>query len=149
MKRIFWVAALALVLASGSLAKNESPSSITISAPADAVKSAVVARLTAHGFHLESDSQFQMVWAKEMNGVSGVLAQAVIGNANCGMPKLIVDLTFAPQGDSVLVVGQEELDTATTLCTRQRVTLNEKKNREAMASFLSDIKAKAEAQAKK
>jgi hypothetical protein len=90
-----------------------------------------------------------MVWVKEMNNGAGILAQMVVGNANCGLPKQVIALTFAPQAGSILVVGQEQLDKATTLCVRERVDMEGKKYRQAMASFLADIKSTAEAQVKK
>jgi len=58
--------------------------------------------MMSQGYHLESDTQFQMVWAKEMDNAKGAMAQLIAGNANCAMPKWIVNLTFAPQSDSVL-----------------------------------------------
>jgi hypothetical protein len=145
MNRILTVAAMLVLLAGGASAKNEAPASTTVSASPDAVKSAMVVRLTEHGFHLESDSQFQMVWVKEMNNGAGIFAQAMVGNANCAMPKQVLNFTFAPQSDSVLVVGTEQLDKATVLCARERINLDGKKNRAAMASFLADVKSKAEA----
>jgi hypothetical protein len=143
------LAAVALLLPGGASAKEQPAVSATISASTEAVKFAIVARLSEHGFHLESDSPFQMVFAKEMNNAGGVLAQAMIGNANCSMPKQVLSFTFAPQADAVLVVGLEQLDKATVLCARERINMDGKKNREAMASFLADIKSKAEAKAKK
>lgn len=149
MRRILSIVGALAVLTFGAFAKNDPPASITISASPEAVKAAIVARLTSHGFSLESDSQFRMVWTKEMNNGGGILAQALVGNANCAMPKQVVNFTFALQGDAVLVIGQEQLDHATALCARERFDVNGKKNREAMASFLADIKSKAEAVAKK
>ncbi len=151
MKRIITVTAVLALLCVSSFAKNDPAPSLAISAPVEAVKSAIVTRMMSHGYHLESDTQFQMVWAKEMDNAKGAMAQFIAGNANCAMPKWIVNLTFAPQSDSVLVLGTQQLDKATTLCARDRVELNGKKNREEMVSFLADIKSKAEAlaQAKK
>jgi hypothetical protein len=94
MKTLSLVFALFLA-APLAIAKNEPPASIVISAPVDAVKSAIVARLTSRGYRLESDSQFQMVWSKEMDGGKGMIAQMIAGNANCAMPKHILSLTFA------------------------------------------------------
>lgn len=149
MNRILAVAAVLVMLATGASAKNEPPASTTISASPDAVKSAMVARLVAHGFHIESDSQYQMVWVKEMNNGAGILAQAMVGNSNCAMPKQVLNFTFAPQSEGLLVAGTEQLDKATALCARERINLDGKKNREAMASFLADVKSKAEEQTKK
>jgi hypothetical protein len=83
-----------------------------------------------------------------MNNGSGILAQVMIGNANCAMPKQVLNFSFAPVSGSILVVGTEQLDKATALCARERIDLNGKKNRAAMASFLADIKLKAEAEKK-
>jgi hypothetical protein len=149
MNKALALAAMLLLLAAGVSAKNEPPASTTISASEDAVKSAMVARLTAHGFHIESDSPYQMVWVKEMNNGAGILAQAVAGNSNCAMPKQVLNFSFASQSDGILVVGTEQLDKATALCGRERINLDGKKNREAMVSFLADVKSKAEAQVKK
>lgn len=138
------LAALALSVSIAS-AKEKAPVSTTISASADTVKAQIVARMIAHGYRIDSDGQFQMVFAKDMNGGDGVLTQLMVGNANCGMPKRIVNLTFAPQGDALLVVVSEQIDHATTLCTRERLEMDGKKDREEMSAFLSDIKAKSEA----
>jgi hypothetical protein len=144
MKKIISVTAVLALLCVCSFAKNDPAPSLAISVPVEVVKSAIVTRMMSHGYHLESDTQFQMVWAKEMDNAKGAMAQLIAGNANCAMPKWIVNLTFAPQSDSV-VVGTQQLDKATTLCARDRVELNGKKNREEMVSFLADIKSKAEA----
>src|SRR5580704_4550239 len=102
---------LALILAAPlAMAKNEPPASIVIAAPVDAVKSAIVARLTSRGYHLESDSQFQMVWSKEMDGGKGMIAQMIAGNANCAMPKHILSLTFAvtTETDAAAASGNDQ-----------------------------------------
>jgi hypothetical protein len=138
---------LALVLAAPfALAKTQPPTSTVIAAPVDVVKSAIVARLTSHGYHLESDSQFQMVWSKEMDGGKGMLTQLIAGNANCAMPRAVLNLTFAPEAESVTVSGTTQIDKAGTLCVRERIELDGKNYRAEIAAFLADIKSKAEAQ---
>jgi hypothetical protein len=145
MKTLSLVLAFVL-LAPFAFGKNDPATSAAIAAPVDVVKSAIVARLTSHGFHLESDSQFQMVWSKEMDGGKGMLTQLIAGNANCAMPKAILSLTFAPEAESVTVSGTSQIDKAGTLCVRERIDLNGKNNRAEIAAFLADIKSKAETQ---
>lgn len=135
-----------VLLAPSAFAKNDPPTSAAIVAPVDVVKSAIVERLTSHGYHLESDSQFQMVWSKEMDGSKGMLTQLIAGNANCAMPKAVLSLTFAPEAEFVTVSGSTQIDKAGTLCVRERIELNGKNNRAEIAAFLADIKSKAEAQ---
>lgn len=144
MKRIISTFLLVLMLSTVAIAKNDTPESVSVKATPDAVKSAIVARLTMRGYHLENDSAYQMVWTKEMNGGAGIMTQVIAGNANCAMPKHVVTIAFVSSGDSVQLIGTQQVDKAGAFCARERIDLNGKKNHEQMHGFLADIKVNAE-----
>jgi hypothetical protein len=145
MKSLALLVVLALT-ASIAAAKHVSPepASTIINAAPEAVKAQIVVRLMSRGYHLETDTPYQMVWSKEMNNSTGMLAQLIGGNANCALPRWVLSLAFAPQGGGILMIGTEQLDVAGELCVRSRTDMDGKKQRTEMNSFLADIKEKAE-----
>jgi hypothetical protein len=63
------------------------------------------------------------------------------------MPRHVITVTIVPGSDigpTVQVFGLQEMDVARAYCRRERVPMNEKKNRAAMEEFLVAIKSSAE-----
>jgi hypothetical protein len=145
-KRFSIFTAFALILTVGAFAKDKGPISTTISAPMDAVKAAAVTRALKAGFLLDTEGQFQLVFARNMSGGQQVLVQTLASPSACSdiHPRHIITLAVAP-GDQLTVVAQYEYEHAGPFCRSVREPITDGKVRSQLEKFLADIKADAEA----
>lgn len=141
-------AVLFLAAAVSTAAKEKmSPSSVAINAPVETVKAVLAAHLVGNGWRLDSDNQFQQVWAKSMEGMRGALISMIGTPSACYAihPRHLLTFNFVPgEKGSTVVVETDQLETATALCQRTTQEIDGKKERAATATELADLKALCE-----
>ncbi len=124
--------------------KAKGPVTISVGAPVDKVKAALVARLAPKGFTIESETDHQLVFSREVDGANGVLAQALMGNAYSEKPRHVAYFTLVKDGDNTTVIGRHEMTVRMAQGKVNRVSLDEGKARKDMADMLAEVKAAAE-----
>ncbi len=137
---------LALILISiAAFAKDKGPVTMTTQAPIEAVKAAAVTRALKAGFLLDTEGQFQLVFARNMSGGQQLLVQTLASPTACSdiRPRHIITLAVAP-GDQLTVVAQYEYEHAGPFCRSVREPITDGKVRSQLEKFLADIKADAE-----
>jgi hypothetical protein len=136
---------LLLALTSGAFAKHFEPVSSVVKASPDAVKAAAVATAVAEGYAIESEGQFQIVFQKNMSGVGGFFANALLAPPACSSisPRWIFTLIFLPGADGVSITTHTELEHATSLCVRTREN-RDRNESQHVTNFLAKVKGAAE-----
>jgi hypothetical protein len=124
-------------------AKNEGPVEVAVQATVERTKSALVNRL--QGFNIDSDTQFQLVFSKEITGGRGMLTQILTGNSYSDPPRVVAYFTFVENRGIVTLTGRQETATRMALGQVNRVSLDGGKARTSMVNLLMAVKYDAEA----
>lgn len=142
-----YLAALIAILSSGAFAAKPKPASVTINAPVETIKAAMLRELVAAGFQVDSDSQFQLIVSRDVTGAKGLATRMLIGNAYSEDPRESLRFTLVPGGSGgVIVSGEHEVSNRMVLGNVNRVKLDNKKQVEGMQRLLDQVKSSAEVQ---
>jgi membrane-associated protease RseP (regulator of RpoE activity) len=135
-----------LILVAAAAAKEQKPPQVLIRASVDQVKSALVFNLSSRGYNIVADTPYQMIFAKDVNGVRGAVTQVLMGNEYSDTPKIFDTFMFAVTGDQVLVTAAEEVSVRMPLGnTNRNNLLDNKKNREGAQQYLESLRVAIEA----
>jgi hypothetical protein len=139
---------LLAVLASSvpAFAAKQSPVSIIVNAPLDAVKGAAVAEATANGYLLDQEGQFQIVFTKNMGWGSGLLTNLLLAPPACSgiPPRWFLTVMFVPGPEGVTLRAVSQYEHAGPFCRSVRESFDGKKPRQQIEGFFQQIKSAAE-----
>jgi hypothetical protein len=125
--------------------KEKGPVTITIQASAAKVKTVLLSQLAPRGFTVESETEHQMIFAKDAEGFMAEFALRVFaGNAYSEKPRTVARFILNEVNGSVTVTGSQEVSARMAFGKVSRISLDEGKNRKGFEAFLEEIKAEAE-----
>lgn len=91
------------------------PEAIFETQDVDSVKSLLVNRMTSSGYSVQNDSKRLLSFTKQMQGMAGVTAQALIGNSYSTTPLAEIAYNFAELDSRIRVVANMSISTQMAL----------------------------------
>lgn len=101
----------------------------------DAVKPEIVRTMTAEGYRITRDTQYEMAFDRPAQGAAAVL----MGSRYDGVPNSRISFSFAPTGNSVLVTGDAAVITNPGSAFERRTDMNGGPDGTAVQSILDQI----------
>ncbi len=126
-------------------AKKKPVIPFSVSAAPEAVKQAVIAQAVADGYHVENDSQFQIVLTKDMNRVAGLFAAGLLSPGACAgiTPRYLFTVILVPSGDGTDVTTHYDMEHASGFCHPVRRN-EDKQHQKYFADFMAKVKQATE-----
>ena len=81
------------------------PAQMTVKAPADELRQALVKEMLSAGYSLDQEGQFKLSFSRSIEGWAGFAAQLAHGYRNGVPPRTAVDYTIMKNGDELLVIA--------------------------------------------
>lgn len=136
-----------LLLMSAAFAKSKPIVPVTLAANPEAVKQAAVSQAVSEGYSIENQSQFQIVFVKNMTGFGGRMMSGFLSPPGCNQsPRNIFTLVLVPSGENTDVTTHYELEYAGGACVPVKQS-QDKDKRKYVESFMEKVKATLESTA--
>lgn len=123
------------------------PAQVTVSAPSDRIKQALVREMATEGWTLDNEGQFKLAFSRSIKGWAGFAAQLAHGYRNGVPPRASMDFTIIPSDQTTVIVADIGITAGNAFGKMDRTDYNEnKKARADVESFLARAKAVIEGQ---
>ncbi len=148
MKTMGAIVALLTLTACAGVGPMNTPSGnpeVTIrSTNTSRIKNALVASYSASGYSLVSDSQFNLVFTKQMSAGEAALYTVAMGNAYSSMPNIKVAFTIVPESGATRVFAHVGAEMQGVFGQNQGMSLDHGKAGTQVQASLEQLKAEIE-----
>ncbi len=117
-------------------------------ATASQVKAKLVSAISAQGYGLMQDTQYSMVFSKQLEPGEAALVKIGLGNAYSSEPQLNIAFTFAPQEGATRVFAHLVIGMQGVFGQNQGMSLDTGKAAHQIQSVLEGVKASLETRAR-